>query len=101
MADRGESERDQFTALYDEHYAAVLRYAARRVGAEAAETFLTAWRRLDSVPATGPLAPARSSVGGTPRNTAVHSPGRLPGQRLRGGAVRTYTVGYVPGFDQG
>ena len=52
MADRGESERDQFTALYDEHYAAVLRYAARRVGAEAArdiaaETFLTAWRRLD------------------------------------------------------
>ena len=60
MPDRGESERDQFTALYDEHYAAVLRYAARRVGAEAgrdiaAETFLTAWRRLDSVPAGQPL----------------------------------------------
>lgn len=36
VADRGESERDQFTALYDEHYAAVLRYAARRVGAVAA-----------------------------------------------------------------
>ncbi len=60
MADRGESERDQFTALYDEHYAAVLRYAARRIGAEtardiAAETFLTAWRRLDSVPVGQPL----------------------------------------------
>jgi hypothetical protein len=25
----------------------------------------------------------------------------LPGQRLRGGLARTYTVGYVPGFDQG
>ena len=25
----------------------------------------------------------------------------LPGQRLRGGAVGTYNVGYVPGFDQG
>jgi RNA polymerase sigma-70 factor (ECF subfamily) len=41
--------------MYDEHYPAVLRYAARRVGAEAArdiaaDTFLTAWRRLDRVP---------------------------------------------------
>ncbi len=55
MADRGDPEHDRFRAMYDEHYPAVLRYAARRVGAEAArdiaaETFLTAWRRLDRVP---------------------------------------------------
>jgi RNA polymerase sigma-70 factor, ECF subfamily len=55
VADRGDSEHDRFRAMYDEHYPAVLRYAARRVGAEAArdiaaETFLTAWRRLDRVP---------------------------------------------------
>ncbi|HEV2377496.1 MAG TPA: RNA polymerase sigma factor [Streptosporangiaceae bacterium] len=55
MQDRDDCERDRFRALYDQHYAAVLRYAARRVGAETgrditAETFLTAWRRLDSVP---------------------------------------------------
>ena len=55
MADRGDPEHDRFKAVYDQHYPAVLRYAARRVGAEAArdiaaETFLTAWRRLDDVP---------------------------------------------------
>src|SRR5580693_10309662 len=55
VADRGDPEHDRFKAMYDEHYPAVLRYAARRVGAEAArdiaaETFLTAWRRLDRVP---------------------------------------------------
>jgi DNA-directed RNA polymerase specialized sigma24 family protein len=46
--------------MYEQHYPAVLRYAARRVGAEAArdivaETFLTAWRRLDRVPDGQPL----------------------------------------------
>ena len=56
MAERGDPEHDRFKAMYDAHYPAVLRYAARRVGAEAArdiaaETFLTAWRRLDRVPA--------------------------------------------------
>ena len=55
MADRGGPEHDRFKAMYDEHYPAVLRYAARRVGTEAArdvaaETFLTAWRRFDHVP---------------------------------------------------
>lgn len=60
MADRGDPEHDRFKAMYDEHYPAVLRYAARRIGAEAArdiaaETFLTAWRRLDHVPAGQPL----------------------------------------------
>lgn len=60
MADRGDPEHDRFTAMYDQHYPAVLRYAARRVGAEAArdiaaDTFLTAWRRLDRVPPGQPL----------------------------------------------
>jgi RNA polymerase sigma-70 factor, ECF subfamily len=55
VAARGDAEHDRFKALYERHYPAVLRYAARRVGAEAArdiaaETFLTAWRRLDRVP---------------------------------------------------
>jgi RNA polymerase sigma factor (sigma-70 family) len=55
VADRGDSEHDRFQAMYHEHYPAVLRYAARRVGTEAArdiaaETFLTAWRRFDRVP---------------------------------------------------
>ncbi len=60
MADRGDPEHDRFKAIYAEYYPAVLRYAARRIGAEAArdiaaETFLTAWRRLDHVPAGQPL----------------------------------------------
>ncbi|HEY3955395.1 MAG TPA: sigma-70 family RNA polymerase sigma factor [Streptosporangiaceae bacterium] len=60
MAERGALEHDRFKAIYDAHYPAVLRYAARRVGAEAArdiaaETFLTAWRRLDRVPPGQPL----------------------------------------------
>jgi RNA polymerase sigma-70 factor, ECF subfamily len=55
VADRGDPEHDRFKAMYEQHYPAVLRYAARRVGAEAArdiaaETFMTAWRRLDRVP---------------------------------------------------
>jgi RNA polymerase sigma-70 factor (ECF subfamily) len=46
--------------LYERHYGDVLRYAARRADAEAAaevaaETFLTAWRRLDAVPDRHPL----------------------------------------------
>jgi RNA polymerase sigma-70 factor (ECF subfamily) len=46
--------------VYEQHYPAVLRYAARRVGPDAAtdvaaETFLTAWRRLDDVPEREPL----------------------------------------------
>jgi RNA polymerase sigma-70 factor, ECF subfamily len=61
VADRGDPEHDRFKAMYDQHYPAVLRYAARRVGAEAArdiaaDTFLAAWRRLDRVPAGEPLA---------------------------------------------
>ena len=60
MADRDDTEHDRFKVLYGQHYPAVLRYAARRIGAEAArdvaaETFMTAWRRLDQVPAAQPL----------------------------------------------
>jgi RNA polymerase sigma-70 factor (ECF subfamily) len=56
----GDDRDTRFTALYERHYGDVLRYAARRAGAEtaaevAAETFLTAWRRLDAVPARQPL----------------------------------------------
>ena len=44
-----------FAALYEQHYGAVHAYASRRVGADAAdeiaaETFLIAWRRSDTVP---------------------------------------------------
>jgi RNA polymerase sigma-70 factor (ECF subfamily) len=60
VTDRCDGEHDRFRALYEQHYPAVLRYAARRVGAEAArdiaaETFMIAWRRLGQVPAGQPL----------------------------------------------
>lgn len=50
-----DDERARFSALFDQHYAAVLGYAARRSDAHtaqevAAETFLVAWRRLAHVP---------------------------------------------------
>ena len=55
-----DDRRDRFRTVYEQHYPAVLRYAARRVGPDAAgdvaaETFLTAWRRLDDVPEREPL----------------------------------------------
>lgn len=45
----------RFEAMFRRHYGAVVRYAVRRVGIDAAgevvsETFLIAWRRLDVVP---------------------------------------------------
>jgi RNA polymerase sigma-70 factor (ECF subfamily) len=60
VQDSSEDRAGRFTALYERHYGDVLRYAARRAGTEAAaevaaETFLTAWRRLDAVPARQPL----------------------------------------------
>jgi RNA polymerase sigma factor (sigma-70 family) len=58
--DGKDDKEARFTALYERHYRDVLRYAARRAGTEAAaevaaETFLTAWRRLDVVPDHQPL----------------------------------------------
>ncbi len=46
----------QFSRLFEAHYAQVLAFAGRRVGPDladevTAETFLVAWRRLESVPA--------------------------------------------------
>jgi RNA polymerase sigma factor (sigma-70 family) len=60
VPDCRDAEHARFRAMYEQHYPAVLRYAARRVGTEAArdvaaETFLTAWRRLDRVPPGQPL----------------------------------------------
>jgi RNA polymerase sigma-70 factor (ECF subfamily) len=50
-----DAARRRFTAIYDAHYHRVLGYARRRVEADdaadvAAETFATAWRRLEAVP---------------------------------------------------
>ncbi len=50
------TDADRFEALYRAHYAAIVRYAARRAGGYGveevvADTFATAWRRLDDVPA--------------------------------------------------
>lgn len=47
--------QERFAALYDEHYPAIVRYAARRTDPEQArdiamDTFLVVWRRLDEVP---------------------------------------------------
>jgi RNA polymerase sigma-70 factor, ECF subfamily len=52
-----------FTRLYQMHYGAVLRYAARRADPDsardvAAETFLVAWRRPSAVPAVPAAAEA-------------------------------------------
>ncbi len=47
--------RERFEAMWDAHFDAVLGYARRRAGDDAADeaasqTFLTAWRRLDDIP---------------------------------------------------
>ena len=49
------SRRDRFSALYEENYHRILGYALRRTDSSeaadvVAETFTTAWRRLDAVP---------------------------------------------------
>ncbi|WP_433463517.1 RNA polymerase sigma factor [Spirillospora sp. CA-128828] len=46
---------DRFARAYEEHYPAIVRYAARRIDTERArdvamETFLVAWRRLEELP---------------------------------------------------
>ena len=51
----GEERSARFEAVYAAHYDAILAYAMRRVGSEAAadvvsETFLVAWRRSDQLP---------------------------------------------------
>jgi RNA polymerase sigma-70 factor (ECF subfamily) len=54
-------DRAYFELLYRRHYAAVMRFAARRADEQSArdvtaETFLAAWRRLDAVPRDNELA---------------------------------------------
>lgn len=52
-----QEREDRFREVYDRHYTAVLGYAMRRADSRddaadvVAETFLTAWRRLDDLPA--------------------------------------------------
>lgn len=55
-----EDDRARFVELFQRHYGAAMRYAARRVGRDRApdlvnEAFLVAWRRLADVPVTDPL----------------------------------------------
>lgn len=55
MREGGAKTDDEFTALFDGHYATVLAYGLRRVDPDtardvAAETFLVAWRQLHSSP---------------------------------------------------
>jgi RNA polymerase sigma-70 factor, ECF subfamily len=99
VADRRDPEHDRFKAMYEQHYPAVLRYAARRVGAEAArdiaaETFLTAWRRFDRVPAGQPLpwlyATARKCLANELRRRDRRE--RLE-VRIRAGAARGQDAG--------
>ena len=66
-------DRAYFEELYRQHYAAILRFAARRTDPQSArditaETFLAAWRRLDSVPRTKELAWLYTAA----RNMLVH-----------------------------
>jgi RNA polymerase sigma-70 factor (ECF subfamily) len=76
--DRQGDRHEHFSALFRGHYDAVLRYAARRVGPDAAEdvaeqAFLVAWRRIDELP-TEPLpwlyGVARNVVGNQVRGAA-------------------------------
>jgi RNA polymerase sigma-70 factor (ECF subfamily) len=55
-----EDDRARFVELFQRHYGAVMRYAARRVGRDRApdivnDVFLVTWRRLADVPVTDSL----------------------------------------------
>jgi RNA polymerase sigma factor (sigma-70 family) len=74
-------DRDYFESLYRRHYAAIMRFAARRTDEQSArdvtaETFLAAWRRLDAVPRDNELAWLYATV----RNMLRHE---LRGQTRR------------------
>lgn len=52
----GDEQRERFEAVFDQHYDVVLRFTLARAEPEAAkdaaaETFLAAWRAMDSLPA--------------------------------------------------
>lgn len=97
---RGVSEAQaEFERLFREHYAAVHRYAVRRVESAAvqdvvAETFLTAWRRFDRVqgdPLPWLLGIARrvcaNHLRGRDRRAALRE--RLMAEPLRGQPMAT------------
>jgi RNA polymerase sigma-70 factor (ECF subfamily) len=56
MESEPEALKRRFTDLYERHYGSIYAFAARRIGRQfadeiAAETFLIAWRRFDTLPA--------------------------------------------------
>lgn len=58
----GQDDHEAFTTLYERHYGDVLAYALRRIGEHeardvTAQTFLVAWRRLDTVSTTEAALP--------------------------------------------
>jgi RNA polymerase sigma-70 factor, ECF subfamily len=98
VPDSDHAARDRFATLYIQHYPAVLRYAARRIGAEAArdvaaETFLVAWRLLDRVPSEQPLpwlyATARKCLANEVRRNGSRErlAARISAEAARGEAV--------------
>ena len=82
MSTNEQDQQSYFEGLYRRHYGAILRFAARRTDPQAArdvtaETFLTAWRRLDAVPRSNELAWLYT----TARNVLIHE---RRGQTRRG-----------------
>lgn len=83
-------DRERFEVLYRTHYAAVVRFARRRADAATAEevvaeTFATAWRRLDRVPdepLPWLLVTARNVLRNAQRDAAKH---RQAGERPQTG----------------
>jgi hypothetical protein len=84
-----EERRRRFEAVYDAHRSAILGYALRRTGSPddaadvIAETFLTAWRRLDDVPSEpeappSPTWPPRSPPARPSRPPRRSKPARRP-----------------------
>ena len=85
-----ETDSQRFEALYLAHYAAVLRYVARRIERYAAEeivaeTFTIAWRRLEHVPRHDELpSAARHGAQHAGQRAARRHPRQRQGARARG-----------------
>lgn len=83
---RGTQQALRFEAVWTEHSAAVLRYAARRVPASdvddvVAETFVVVWRRIDEVPE--PALPWLLGVARGVAANAIRSANRRQALRAR------------------
>jgi RNA polymerase sigma factor (sigma-70 family) len=98
--DRG----DRFNELYQAQYETVLRYALRRTDPETArdavaETFLVAWRRLDTVPAD--LAQATPWLYGVARNVLANADrSRRRAERVTAKLSHQRQAEYAPGTDR-